>query len=123
MNCLDITHLDLCFYSQDEGSYQLRKPARDYLASTFGSSFIKNLWYRDSWTLIAWKGQKLSEVCHKNLFLNKWGDPSTARTKITLKVAESEEECQWTQFETNEALKRRNFCHQFEGYETTCFCK
>lgn len=73
--------------------------------------------------MIAWKGKKMSEVWHKNMFVSKWGDPSKTSAKITLKDLDSEEDCKWSQFETNEALKRRNFCHHFEGYESTCFCK
>ena len=65
----------------------------------------------------------MSEVWHKNMFISKWGDASRARAKITLKDIDSEEDCKWSQFETSEALKRRNFCHHFEGYESTCFCK
>jgi len=116
---------DLIFifnFLQDEGSLSLGAKARTFLAS-FGSMFVTNLKYRDCWTFIAWKGQRLNEDYKraKSINTDSWGEPIITKVKIPLKT-EDLATCEWSQQSEEERTRRERFCSLYEGYAHLCDC-
>ncbi|GFO13328.1 protein o-linked-mannose beta-1,2-n-acetylglucosaminyltransferase 1 [Plakobranchus ocellatus] len=110
----------LVFAIKDEGSFQLKKAARDFLTS-LGSEVISNIWYRDMWAFVTIKGgTKVGEKHTKAPDLNSWGEKAELRVKVPL--ADSKEVgCQWPN--NSEGRRRKAFCSKVEGYGSVCHCK
>ncbi|RUS90151.1 hypothetical protein EGW08_002118, partial [Elysia chlorotica] len=109
----------LVFAVKDEGSFQLKKPARDFLTS-LGSEEIANIWYRDMWAFVTIKGgNKIGEKHSKAPNLNSWGERVELQIKATL-VNSEDIGCQWPN--DDEGKRRKAFCSKVEGYGSVCHC-
>ena len=86
----------------------------------FGSHFINNLGWRDSWAFISKKRNHwLAESHQKSPSLDKWG-PSIVIQAI-IELQEKEKDCLWGNDDS--AQRRKQFCAKYEGYGTVCSCK
>lgn len=109
----------LIFTIKDEGSFQLKQPAKDILM-LLGSDKIANLGWRDMWAMITIKGgHKIAESLSKSPDLASWGSPLTIKADIQL-AAVQESQCDWP--DTEENHRRLVFCNKLEGYGSVCSC-
>lgn len=109
----------LIFSIKDEGTFQMKQPARDLL-KRLGSRKSNVLGWRDMWAMVTQKGGKMfGESYSKSPEFNSWGAPLVLRVDVPL-VAVADSECDWP--ETPENLRRRSFCSHIEGYGSVCSC-
>ena len=105
---------------KDEGTFQLRTPARELLAR-LGSKVASMVGWRDTWAMVVVKGGRiLGEEYKKSPDFGSWAVPATLVTELEL-VEPEEAECKsWGEGE--EAERRRTFCDSIEGYGSVCSC-
>ncbi|CAH3198689.1 unnamed protein product, partial [Porites evermanni] len=109
----------LCFAIRDEGTYQLKKTARN-LMSTLGSENFKNINFRDTWAFVVQKRGPVSAEGHRKApNFDSWGDPLTIQALVTLQ-SEDTGSCSWE--ESDATRRRKEFCEKFEGYGSVCSC-
>lgn len=109
----------LCFAIRDEGTYQLKKTARN-LMSALGSENCINLGFRDMWAFVVQKrGPVSAEGYRKSPNVNSWAEPLTIQALVTLK-SEDMESCSWE--ESENTRRRKEFCEKYEGYGSVCSC-
>ncbi|GFS24644.1 protein O-linked-mannose beta-1,2-N-acetylglucosaminyltransferase 1 [Elysia marginata] len=109
----------LVFAVKDEGSFQLKKPARDFLTS-LGSEEIASIWYRDMWAFVTVKGgKKIGEKHSKAPNLNSWGERVELKAEVPL-IDSDDVGCQWP--DNDEGKRRKAFCSKVEGYGSVCHC-
>ena len=118
--------ISLNFLRQDEGTYQLTKPSREFLTKHFASREVSQLEYRSTWALICIKGggaaftsQWIGEMLNKSPSINKWAKPVTLRASVSL-LAKARK-CVWGVGE--EVRRRTAFCDKYDGYDKICHCK
>lgn len=116
----------LIFTILDEGSFQLKKPAKELLSTQFASSLIHSLGWRDSWVFATVKGApqshsvQLGEVLTKSPSLSEWAEPAKLSLELVL-VNHSLTDCKhWRNDAENQ--RRRSFCEKIEGYGSVCSC-
>jgi len=116
----------MVFAIKDEGSFQLKKPARDILQEQFGCKDCVNLGWRDMWALVTVKSSiyssksRISESISKSPSLSEWGEPVILKVALPL-VNQSVAECDlWPKNEEND--RRRDFCDKMEGFGSVCSC-
>ncbi|KAK7601264.1 hypothetical protein V9T40_008705 [Parthenolecanium corni] len=110
----------LVFAIKDEGTFQMKRMARDLL-KRLGSEKSEILGWRDMWAMVTRKGEKpYGESFSKSAGFNSWGSPVTLKVEVPL-VPIEDSECSWS--ENNETERRRTFCNQVEGYGNVCSCK
>lgn len=104
---------------KDEGSFQLKQGARQFLTK-LGSEHIGKLGWRDTWAFVAKKGGgKIAEGYNKAADLSSWGEKVVVEAQIPLSdMAESS--CKWPDDEVG--IRRRTFCSKVEGYGSVCTC-
>lgn len=69
---------------QDEGTFQMKQPARDLL-KRFGSKRAQVIGWRDMWAMVTQKGAKMfGESYSKSTDFNTWGAPVVLRTEVPL---------------------------------------
>ena len=105
---------------KDEGTFQLRTPARELLAR-LGSKVASMVGWRDTWAMVLVKGGRiLGEEYKKSPDFGSWAVPATLVTELEL-VEPEEAECKsWGDGE--EVERRRTFCDSIEGYGSVCSC-
>ncbi|XP_074640445.1 protein O-linked-mannose beta-1,2-N-acetylglucosaminyltransferase 1-like [Tubulanus polymorphus] len=109
----------LIFSIKDEGSFQMKKRARQTLKN-MGSERADNLGWRDMWTMVSVKGgKKIGESHSKSPSLSEWGKSTKLKVEVPLKSVE-ESECDWPNDEISR--RRREFCSKIEGYGSVCSC-
>ena len=75
-----MTAIDL----QDEGTFQMKQPARDLL-KRLGSKRAQVIGWRDMWAMVTQKGAKMfGESYSKSTDFNTWGAPVVLRTEVPL---------------------------------------
>lgn len=117
----------LIFTILDEGSFHLKKVAKDLLKEQYGSKECTALGWRDMWVMVTMKGgatptttKALGETLSKSPSLSEWGLATSLHVEVPL-VNQSMVECdQWPKDE--ESRRRRSFCNQMEGYGSVCSC-
>ncbi|CAL1544988.1 unnamed protein product [Lymnaea stagnalis] len=108
------------FAIKDEGSFQLKTPAREFL-KTLGSDEATSLGYRDMWAFVAVKGgAKIGEKHSKAANLNSWGERVELKVEVPL-VEAGGSECSWP--DNEEGRRRKGFCSKVEGYGSVCNCE
>ncbi|XP_064477377.1 protein O-linked-mannose beta-1,2-N-acetylglucosaminyltransferase 1-like isoform X1 [Ornithodoros turicata] len=109
----------LIFTIKDEGTFQMKQPARDLL-KRLGSKKSHVIGWRDMWTMVTQKGGKMfGESYSKSPEFNSWGAPVVLKVEVPL-VPVEESECDWQDTEENQ--RRRAFCNHIEGYGSVCSC-
>ncbi|KAK2161829.1 hypothetical protein NP493_1555g00009 [Ridgeia piscesae] len=109
----------LIFTIKDEGSFQMKPPAREVL-SQLGSDQAQTLGWRDTWVMITIKGgQKQGERHGSSPDLASWGTPVVLKADIVLQPV-GDSQCVWP--DTEENRRRRTFCDKLEGYGSLCRC-
>ncbi|CAL1276918.1 unnamed protein product [Larinioides sclopetarius] len=109
----------LIFTIKDEGTFQMKQPARELL-KRLGSKKAQVIGWRDMWAMATQKGGKLyGENYSKSPEFNSWGAPVLLRVEVPL-VPVEESECDWADNEENN--RRRGFCNHIEGYGSVCSC-
>ena len=69
---------------QDEGTFQLKQPARDLL-KRLGSKRAQVIGWRDMWAMVTQKGAKMfGESYSKSTDFSTWGAPVVLRTEVPL---------------------------------------
>jgi beta-1,2-N-acetylglucosaminyltransferase len=69
---------------QDEGTFQMKQPARDLL-KRLGSKRAQVIGWRDMWAMVTQKGAKMfGESYSKSTEFNTWGAPVVLRTEVPL---------------------------------------
>ncbi|XP_023721134.1 protein O-linked-mannose beta-1,2-N-acetylglucosaminyltransferase 1 isoform X3 [Cryptotermes secundus] len=107
------------FAIKDEGTFQMKQPARDLL-KRLGSKRAQIIGWRDMWAMVTQKGAKMfGESYSKSTEFNTWGAPVVLRTEIPL-VPTEDSECDWA--DKDENRRRREFCNHIEGYGSVCSC-
>lgn len=97
----------------------LKKPGRNAI-KMFGSNFISDLAWRDTWAFISQKRNKwIAEAHQKSPSMSEWGSPVVVQAKI--KLHNKDKNCHWG--DDNAANRRRQFCAKYEGYGSVCSCK
>ena len=72
------------FPLQDEGTFQMKQPARDLL-KRLGSKRAQVIGWRDMWAMVTQKGAKMfGESYSKSTEFNTWGAPVVLRTEVPL---------------------------------------
>ncbi|KAK3914406.1 Protein O-linked-mannose beta-1,2-N-acetylglucosaminyltransferase 1 [Frankliniella fusca] len=116
------------FAIKDEGSFQLKAPARDLLRR-LGSEHATRVTWRGMWAMVTQKGagphgatggRLLGEAQSASKEFKAWGAPVTLQVEVPLVSAE-ESECSWP--ETEENRRRKEFCNHIEGYGSVCSCQ
>ncbi|XP_069695480.1 protein O-linked-mannose beta-1,2-N-acetylglucosaminyltransferase 1-like isoform X2 [Periplaneta americana] len=109
----------IIFSIKDEGTFQMKQPARDLL-KRLGSKRAQVIGWRDMWAMVTQKGAKMfGESYSKSTEFNTWGAPVVLRTEVPL-VSVEDSECDWA--DTEENRRRREFCNHIEGYGSVCSC-
>ncbi|XP_062507410.1 protein O-linked-mannose beta-1,2-N-acetylglucosaminyltransferase 1-like [Corticium candelabrum] len=109
----------LCMIVKDEGSFSLKKPARQLLTN-LGSQYGNALGWRDMWAFVTQKrGSVYGEKISKNPTVTEWGESVTLEAIVPTQSV-SESECNWPESEEND--RRKVFCNKFEGYGSLCDC-
>lgn len=109
----------LCFTILDEGTYNLKKTARN-LMSTLGSENFGNLNFRDTWAFVVQKRGAVSAEGHRKApNFDSWAEPLTIQALVTLQ-SEDGASCSWE--DSDATRRRREFCEKFEGYGSVCSC-
>ncbi|XP_049805744.1 protein O-linked-mannose beta-1,2-N-acetylglucosaminyltransferase 1-like isoform X1 [Schistocerca nitens] len=110
----------IIFAIKDEGTFQMKQPARDLLRR-LGSKRSQVIGWRDMWAMVTQKGSKMfGESYSKSTEFNTWGAPVMLHAEIPLVPAE-DSECYWPDNEENR--RRRQFCNHIEGYGSVCSCQ
>ncbi|XP_015775820.1 PREDICTED: protein O-linked-mannose beta-1,2-N-acetylglucosaminyltransferase 1-like [Acropora digitifera] len=112
----------VCLAIKDEGTMSLKSESRDQIVEKLGSSYIKDLGWRDTWVLIFKRTNNykktIAESHQKSAGFNSWAKGVLLRASITREPEETD--CNW---EDNESTRRRiEFCEKYEGYEGVCRC-
>lgn len=122
----------LIFAIKDEGSFQLKKAARDLL-TRMGSHRAQQLGWRDMWAMVVQKrlftkwhslaasstsSTLLGENYSKSGDFNSWASPAILRVEIDL-LPESEERCQWSSLTTPSSLFGHIFGNILSGSQVT----
>lgn len=106
------------FMVKDEGSSSLKKAGKNSI-KMFGSRFVNNLSWRDTWAFISKKrNQWLAESHQKAPSLESWGAPIIVQATVAL--LQKERDCTWG--DDKVATRRKQFCAKYEGYGTVCSC-
>ena len=107
---------------KDEGTFQLRGPAREMLGR-LGSREAATVGWRDMWAMVAVKGRTkvLAEDYRKSPDFGSWGAPVTLVAEVELEE-QKEEECGEGWGRGEEGERRRTFCNSVEGYGSVCSC-
>nr|XP_006825422.1 PREDICTED: protein O-linked-mannose beta-1,2-N-acetylglucosaminyltransferase 1-like [Saccoglossus kowalevskii] len=109
----------LIFTIKDEGTFQMKKPARSLL-KVLGSTKADMLGWRDTWAMVTQKqGKFYAEEHNKAPDLASWGSPIILKTVVHLTTIE-ETECNWPDTDVNR--RRQAFCSRVEGYGSLCSC-
>ncbi|XP_046405731.1 protein O-linked-mannose beta-1,2-N-acetylglucosaminyltransferase 1-like isoform X2 [Ischnura elegans] len=109
----------IVFAIKDEGTFQMKQPARDLL-KRLGSKRAQVIGWRDMWAMVIHKGGKMfGESYSKSSEFNTWGAPVILRVEVPL-VPFEDSECDWPYSEENR--RRRDFCNHIEGYGSVCSC-
>lgn len=109
----------IIFAIKDEGTFQMKQPARDLLRR-LGSRRAQVISWRDMWAMVTQKGSKMfGESYSKSTDFNTWGASVLLRAEVPL-VPIEESECEWEDNEEN--ARRREFCNHIEGYGSVCSC-
>ena len=109
----------LCFTILDEGTFSIRKPARQKLMM-LGSMYSLTIKWRDMWAMIIAKnGPHYAESRSLSPKLDKWGKPCKVSAKIQMKTNQGRR-CNWPKNDENR--RRAQFCDQYEGYGQLCAC-
>ncbi|XP_021923735.1 protein O-linked-mannose beta-1,2-N-acetylglucosaminyltransferase 1-like isoform X2 [Zootermopsis nevadensis] len=109
----------IIFTIKDEGTFQMKQPARDLL-KRLGSKRAQVIGWRDMWAMVTQKGARMfGESYSKSTDFNTWGAPAVLRTEVPLVPVEASE-CDWV--DTEENRRRREFCNHIEGYGSVCSC-
>uniref|UniRef100_A0A1B6DHI8 Protein O-linked-mannose beta-1,2-N-acetylglucosaminyltransferase n=2 Tax=Clastoptera arizonana TaxID=38151 RepID=A0A1B6DHI8_9HEMI len=109
----------IIFAIKDEGTFQMKQPARDLL-HRLGSHRAQMISWRDMWAMVTQKGAKMyGESYSKSKDFNTWGASVLLRVDVPL-VPVEESECEWP--DTDENRRRRQFCNHIEGYGSVCSC-
>ncbi|XP_063220373.1 protein O-linked-mannose beta-1,2-N-acetylglucosaminyltransferase 1-like isoform X2 [Bacillus rossius redtenbacheri] len=107
------------FAIKDEGTFQMKQPARDLL-KRLGSRRAQMIGWRDMWAMVTQKAGKMyGELYSKSMDFNTWGAPVVLHVEVPLVTIE-ESECDWS--DTEENRRRREFCNHVEGYGSVCSC-
>ncbi|XP_034231426.1 protein O-linked-mannose beta-1,2-N-acetylglucosaminyltransferase 1-like [Thrips palmi] len=116
----------IIFAIKDEGSFQMKSPARDLLRR-LGSAHAPAIGWRGMWAMVSQKasdggpgGRVLGEGQSSSKEFNTWGAPVTLQVEVPLLSVE-ESECSWP--ETEENRRRKEFCNHIEGYGSVCSCQ
>lgn len=112
----------VCLAIKDEGTMSLKSESRDQIVEKLGSSYIRDLGWRDTWVLIFKRTNNykrtIAESHQKSADFNSWAKGILLRASITREPEETD--CNW---EDNESNRRRiEFCEKYEGYEGVCRC-
>lgn len=109
----------LIFTIKDEGTFQMKPPARELL-KRLGSKKAHVIGWRDMWAMVTQKSGKMyGELYSKSPEFNSWGAPVLLRVEVPL-IPVEESECDWP--DTEENRRRRAFCNHIEGYGSVCSC-
>ncbi|XP_054280090.1 protein O-linked-mannose beta-1,2-N-acetylglucosaminyltransferase 1-like isoform X1 [Macrosteles quadrilineatus] len=109
----------IIFAIKDEGTFQMKQPARELL-HRLGSRRAQLISWRDMWAMVAQKGVRMyGESFSKSTDFNTWGASVLLRVQVPL-VSVEESECEWEQTEEN--IRRQEFCNHIEGYGSVCSC-
>nr|XP_027198225.1 protein O-linked-mannose beta-1,2-N-acetylglucosaminyltransferase 1-like [Dermatophagoides pteronyssinus] len=95
----------LIFAIKDEGSFQLKKTARDFL-TRLGSKRAQDIGWRDMWTMVIQKrlltrqhsntDPLLGESYSKCIDFNSWAQPAILHVDLELYPSEINDDCKWT---------------------------
>ncbi|KAF8795092.1 Protein O-linked-mannose like protein [Argiope bruennichi] len=97
----------LIFTIKDEGTFQMKQPARELL-KRLGSKKAQVIGWRDMWAMATQKGGKLyGENYSKSPEFNSWGAPVLLRVEVPL-VPVEESECDWADNEENNRAEIEN---------------
>lgn len=109
----------IIFAIKDEGTFQMKQPARDLLRR-LGSRKAQVISWRDMWAMVAQKGVKMfGESYSKSTDFNTWGASVLLRVEVPLVTGE-DSECEWP--DSEESRRRKEFCSRIEGYGSVCSC-
>ncbi|EDV20334.1 uncharacterized protein TRIADDRAFT_51036 [Trichoplax adhaerens] len=109
----------LCFTILDEGTFSIRKHARQALAM-LGSKYALTIKWRDMWTMIIAKnGVHYAEARALSPKLDEWAKPCKISAQIQLKTNQ-ERRCNWPKNDENR--RRATLCNRYEGYGRLCAC-
>lgn len=109
----------IIFAIKDEGTFQMKQPARDLLRR-LGSRRAQMISWRDMWAMVTQKSVKMyGESYSKSTDFNTWGASVLLRVEVPL-LPEEDSECEWPESEENS--RRREFCSHIEGYGSVCSC-
>ena len=109
----------LCMVIKDEGSFSMKKAAKDMLKN-LGSQYGSTLGWRDMWAFVAQKrGSVYGERMSKSPSISEWAKSITLEAVVPTQPAEKAE-CDWPESDEND--RRREFCNKFEGYGSLCDC-
>ncbi|XP_046683655.1 protein O-linked-mannose beta-1,2-N-acetylglucosaminyltransferase 1-like [Homalodisca vitripennis] len=109
----------IIFAIKDEGTFQMKQPARELL-HRLGSRRAQLISWRDMWAMVAQKAVRMyGESFSKSTDFNTWGASVLLRAQVPL-VSVEESECEWEQTEEN--VRRQEFCNHIEGYGSVCSC-
>ena len=103
----------------------LKTDSRDYIADKLGSSFIKDLGWRDTWVFIFQRNSKFKKVFaeshQKSPEFDSWAKGIWIRASVKREPKGMDNDCDWEDNESN--WRRREFCQKYEGYDGVCRCK
>uniref|UniRef100_A0A1B6FTU3 Protein O-linked-mannose beta-1,2-N-acetylglucosaminyltransferase n=1 Tax=Cuerna arida TaxID=1464854 RepID=A0A1B6FTU3_9HEMI len=109
----------IIFAIKDEGTFQMKQPARELL-HRLGSRRAQLISWRDMWAMVSQKAVRMyGESFSKSTDFNTWGASVLLRAQVPL-VSVEESECEWEQTEEN--VRRQEFCNHIEGYGSVCSC-
>ncbi|KAL1130280.1 hypothetical protein AAG570_013218 [Ranatra chinensis] len=107
------------FAIKDEGTFQLKGAARSLL-ERLGSRHAQSLSWRDMWAMVIQKGAKVfGESYSKSTAFSSWGTSVILRVQVPLNPTEKSI-CTWADSEEN--IRRKQFCDRIEGYGSVCSC-
>ncbi|BES90438.1 GNT-I family [Nesidiocoris tenuis] len=110
----------IVFAIKDEGTFQLKAAARALLVR-LGSRHAQGLSWRDMWAMVTQKGGRVyGESYSKSTAFSSWGTSVILRVQVPLTPVERSV-CQWP--DTEENLRRLQFCNRIEGYGSVCSCE
>lgn len=114
----------VCLAIKDEGTMSLKTDSRDYIADKLGSSFIKDLGWRDTWVFIFQRNSKFKKVFaeshQKSPEFDSWAKGIWIRASVKREPKGMDNDCDWEDNESN--WRRREFCQKYEGYDGVCRC-
>ena len=118
----------IIFAIKDEGTFQMKQPARDLLKK-LGSTKGQTIAWRDMWAMVCRKGGSSSEqksinygeTYSKSPEFNSWGAPVYLKAEVPL-VPLEETQCSRWPADSQETSRRKAFCNRIEGYGSICSC-